>query len=603
MKTLVRETYQIIKLNGRNLLLFEALYRLLTGILYLRLVNAGLKFSLDRAGYTYLTAGNVWDFLLKPWTLAVFVLLAAAGLLLIMIEIGGLLTVYSGAAYSLRLSVLEIGAGALQTVFTQLVRKNFGIFAVGLAHLLLMDSLFLYRILAQIRPVNFLLQEAGQLPWMPAALGAAVCVLLLAVVPTAFVFHSCLIEQKSFRDGRHRSMELLKGRLGKTLFRMAACLAACAAAAAVIYGICVFLAAALTVVFVERDLQLAFLMQTADRIEAAVLILASIAVPVLYFAVLTVQYYQYSSRQAGAAKRWDFFYTRSRLVSGRNGLALLCVAGIAAAFCLFDTAYNGNLITKSVAAQTRITAHRGSSASAPENTMAALQAAVEEMADRAEIDVQESADGALVLCHDETLRRVAGISRKVSELTLEQLRQLDVGSWFSQEFAGEGIPTLEEAMEFAKGRIDLNIEIKNMGDGSSLPERVAEMVEEFEMGEQCVITSTNLNYLRRIKEVSPQIRTGYILSAAYGNYYSDEAVDAVSIRSSFVNRRLLDAVHQEGKTVYAWTVNSRVELERLRMLDVDDIITDDPVYAREILYREEVTETVLEYLRLLFSRR
>ena len=61
MKTLVRETYQIIKLNGRNLLLFEALYRLLTGILYLRLVNAGLKFSLDRAGYTYLTAGNVWD--------------------------------------------------------------------------------------------------------------------------------------------------------------------------------------------------------------------------------------------------------------------------------------------------------------------------------------------------------------------------------------------------------------------------------------------------------------------------------------------------------------------------------------------------------------
>ena len=195
------------------------------------------------------------------------------------------------------------------------------------------------------------------------------------------------------------------------------------------------------------------------------------------------------------------------------------------------------------------------------------------------------------------------ISRKVIELTLEQLRQLDVGSWFSQEFAGEGIPPREEAMEFAKGRIDLNIEIKNMGDGSSLPERVAEMVEEFEMGEQCVITSTNLNYLRRIKEVSPQIRTGYILSAAYGNYYSGEAVDAVSIRSSFVNRRLLDAVHQEGKTVYAWTVNSRVELERLRMLDVDDIITDDPVYAREILYREEVTETVLEYLRLLFSRR
>ena len=82
--------------------------------------------------------------------------------------------------------------------------------------------------------------------------------------------------------------------------------------------------------------------------------------------------------------------------------------------------------------------------------MAALEKAVEEMADRAEIDVQETADGVIVLCHDTSLKRVAGVNKKVSDLTLEQIKKLDVGRWFSSEYQGEQIPTLEEVMEYAK---------------------------------------------------------------------------------------------------------------------------------------------------------
>ena len=223
------------------------------------------------------------------------------------------------------------------------------------------------------------------------------------------------------------------------------------------------------------------------------------------------------------------------------------------------------------------------------------------MADRAEIDVQETADGQIVLCHDTNLKRVAGVNKKVSDLTLEQIKKLDVGSWFSSQYQGEQIPTLEEVMEYAKGKIDLNIEIKNLGNASDLPENVMELIGQHEMQEQCIITSTNRLYLKRVKAVDPEIRTGYIISAAYGNFYSDDFIDLISIRSSFVTERLMESAHEAGKAVHAWTVNGKVEMERLKQLGVDDMITDRPVLAREILYGEEAKANLLEYLRLILN--
>ena len=247
-----------------------------------------------------------------------------------------------------------------------------------------------------------------------------------------------------------------------------------------------------------------------------------------------------------------------------------------------------------------VTAHRGSSKDAPENTMAALETAVEQMADSVEVDVQETRDGVLVLAHDSSLRRTTGRNGRLADLDYAELAQLDAGSWFSKEYAGEQVPTLQEAVEFCKGRIFMNIELKSLGDGSDLPERVAALVEENDMLEQCVITSTSLRYLRRVKEANPEIRTGYIVSAAYGDYYKEEYVDFISMLSTSLSARLVDAVHGEGKAVHAWTVNSKPELRRMRQLGVDNVITDYPVYAREVLYEmDEGTEFLEKLLMML----
>ena len=602
MKKQIKEIYQMIRGNLKSLLLFEFFFRFIAGTLLVQVGTRGLKFCLDRAGYSYLTLANAWKFFLHPWTMLFILVMAVLALFLNMIEIGGLVTAFSGAAYFCHPTLWEIFSGAFEKVRDELRHKNYRLFGMGMISTFTVNLFYLYRIFSRIKPVNFVIKELLDQP-LAVSVSLLVFLLFLALLfPAFFVFHGCMIGQKSYWDSRFESMELLKGRWAQVI-GMAALLEMCLIILFLtVYYLSVFLMAVVTVLFVKEDLGLAFLMETTDRAEWFLVILASIFASMVCWAFVTREYYQVISRRKGRMEGWEFATAgRNVRFSKKTGLALLGLFLAMSGFFLFDAAYNGNFISKSVAVQTRITAHRGSSSGAPENTMAALEKAVEEMADRAEIDVQETADGVIVLCHDTSLKRVAGVNKKVSDLTLEQIKKLDVGSWFSSEYQGEQIPTLEEVMEYAKGKIDLNIEIKNLGNSSGLPEKVIELVEKHEMQEQCVITSTNRFYLKRVKAVNPEIRTGYIISAAYGNFYSDEFIDLISIRSSFVTERMIESAHEAGKAVHAWTVNGKVEMERLKQLGVDDMITDRPVLAREILYGEEAKANLLEYLRLVLT--
>ena len=602
MKKQIKEIYQMIRGNLRSLLLFEFFFRFIAGTLLVQVGTRGLKFCLDRAGYSYLTLANAWKFFLHPWTMLFILVMAVLALFLNMIEIGGLVTAFSGAAYFCYPTLWEIFSGAFEKVCDELRHKNYRLFGMGMISTFTVNLFYLYRIFSRIKPVNFVIKELLDQPLAVSVLLLVFLLFLALLFPAFFVFHGCMIGQKSYWDSRFESMELLKGRWAQIIGMAALLEVWLIILFLAVYYLSVFLMAVVTVLFVKEDLGLAFLMETTDRAEWFLVILASIFASMVCWAFATREYYQVMSRRKGRMEGWEFATAgRNVRFSKKTGLALLGLFLAMSGFFLFDAAYNGNFISKSVAVQTRITAHRGSSSGAPENTMAALEKAVEEMADRAEIDVQETADGVIVLCHDTSLKRVAGVNKKVSDLTLEQIKKLDVGSWFSSEYQGEQIPTLEEVMEYAKGKIDLNIEIKNLGNSSGLPEKVIELVEKHEMQEQCVITSTNRFYLKRVKAVNPEIRTGYIISAAYGNFYSDEFIDLISIRSSFVTERMIESAHEAGKAVHAWTVNGKVEMERLKQLGVDDMITDRPVLAREILYGEEAKANLLEYLRLVLT--
>lgn len=600
MKKLTRETWQVIRYNFKNILLMELVYRLITGPIYLQLVSQGMRFALRMAGYSYLTAGNVGFFLLKPWTLICIAGIGFVGAVLLMLEIGSLITMFEGAAYFQKVGFMEAMFGGLKKLMDECKRRNYRLLLLTMIYYLLTNLYLVYRILTHVKPLNFVLSEMAKQPVTRLGMVILVIFCVMIAAPGIYTFYGCMIEQKNYRDGYRRSRSLLKGHWGQTYLLMVGYNVLCSVIMVLAYGICVMVAAVFVAIFTDKNLAMAVLLDVCDKIEIVILGIFSMVIVVVNFAALTVQYYQYSNR-LNREPRWDFAFPRGKSKSRQMMAGIVASVTCISLFLIFDLVRNGSSLANNVLTQIQITAHRGSSKSAPENTMSAIRLAVEELADSAEIDVQETKDGVVVLCHDSSLKRVAGVNRTVGSYTFEELEQLDVGSWFSPEYKGERIPALEEVMQYCKGRLNLNIEIKSAGKSSGLPEKVVELIERYGMEEQCVITSTNFSYLKRIKEINPLLYTGYIISAAYGDYYSSDDIDFISIRSSFVTERLVEDAHGKGKMIHAWTVNNKSEMERMKLLGADNVITDYPVLAREIIYREEATETLMEYIRLVFK--
>ena len=598
MKILTKDTWQIIRQNWKNILLFELLYRGITTPVYMRLVSRGIRLALQAAGYSYLTPANIGNFLIRPVTLLIFAAVAFVGILILSLETAGLITVFQGSAYYQKLTPLHILWGGLQKLKDEMIKCNWRLPLFLTVQYLLIHLPFIMRAIVRYKPANFIFQELKKQPVAVAFLVVLLIFGILAVIPRSLTAYGCMIEQKHFHSGVVRSWQMTHKRKWKIsslamFWELAVILLAVAVYAA---SVC---AAALCVVrFSRQNLAMAVLLSSADRLETGIIYLASMLATVVVYAALSVAYYQYGNRRFHT-ERWDFGYPARGSMNRRTMAVILTAVVGVGLFYIYDLVRNGSELSEELLIETEITAHRGSSRTAPENTIPAIEAAVEEMADSVEIDVQMTADGVVVLGHDASLKRVAGVNRSIASMTFEELEKLDVGSWFSSEYAGTRIPSLSEVLELCSQKTSLNIEIKYVGKNSELPEKTAEMVREYGMENQCVITSTNLSYLKRVKEALPEIRTGYIISAAYGNFYSSEDVDFISIRSGFVTSALMQNAHEQGKAVYAWTVNTKSELERLTLLGVDGIITDRPVLAREIVYREEATESLFEYLKLV----
>ena len=598
MKILTKDTWQIIRQNWKNILLFELLYRGITTSVYMRLVSRGIRLALRAAGYSYLTPANIGNFLIRPVTLLIFAAVAFVGILILSLETAGLITAFQGSAYYQKLTPLHILWGGLQKLKDEMIKRNWRLPLFLTVQYLLIHLPFIMRTIVRYKPANFIFQELKKQPVAVAFLVVLLIFGILAVIPRSLTAYGCMIEQKHFHSGVVRSWQMTHKRKWKIsslamFWELAVILLAVAVYAA---SVC---AAALCVVrFSRQNLAMAVLLSSADRLETGIIYLASMLATVAVYAALSVAYYQYGNRRFHT-ERWDFGYPARGSMNRRTMAVILTAVVGVGLFYIYDLVRNGSELSEELLIETEITAHRGSSRTAPENTIPAIEAAVEEMADSVEIDVQMTADGVVVLGHDASLKRVAGVNRSIASMTFEELEKLDVGSWFSSEYAGTRIPSLSEVLELCSQKISLNIEIKYVGKNSELPEKTAEMVREYGMENQCVITSTNLSYLKRVKEALPEIRTGYIISAAYGNFYSSEDVDFISIRSGFVTSALMQNAHEQGKAVYAWTVNTKSELERLTLLGVDGIITDRPVLAREIVYREEATESLFEYLKLV----
>jgi glycerophosphoryl diester phosphodiesterase len=247
----------------------------------------------------------------------------------------------------------------------------------------------------------------------------------------------------------------------------------------------------------------------------------------------------------------------------------------------------------------QVTAHRGHARAAPENTLSAMRKAIESGADYAEMDVQLTADGKVVLLHDSDLKRVAGNPRRLEELSFDEVRRLDVGSWFDPAFAGERVPTLTEVIDMCRGKIRLNIELKFFGPDRRLVKEVVDIVRQQHFESDCLITSLNYDALVEVKQRDARLRTGVIVAHALGDINRLQ-VDALSVRADFLTDEMMHSAHRGGKEVHVWTVNEARQMFVLMKRGVDNIITSDPDLAVQV--RDEWTSLSESERMVLASR-
>lgn len=227
-----------------------------------------------------------------------------------------------------------------------------------------------------------------------------------------------------------------------------------------------------------------------------------------------------------------------------------------------------------------VTAHRGSSAIAPENTLASLRQAILDGADLAEVDVQATADGELVLGHDADLQRVAGDPRHLWQMTYPEVARLDVGHWFDPRFSGERIPRLQDAIALVKGRLQLNLELKAYGPTPNLAPQVVDQVLACDFAQDCLVTSFDPALLRQVRQRAPQLILGLICETFPASLAE---FDLYSLPFDLVTPERVHQIHALNKAIHVWTVNQPEGMRRLIQLGVDSLITDNPRLLRQVL--------------------
>lgn len=273
----------------------------------------------------------------------------------------------------------------------------------------------------------------------------------------------------------------------------------------------------------------------------------------------------------GTNKSWQLRLTRSRII-------MAAIGGILISFLI------GTWLIDSIQPidDLTIVAHRGAAGRAPENTMASVQAAIEDTTDWVEIDVQETIDGQVVVVHDSDFMKLAGVDLKVWDGTLEQIQAIDVGSWFAPEFAAQRVPTLIDVLKASRGKAHVVIELKYYGHDEQLEQRVIDIVEELGMAEEIAIMSLKYDSVQKVRKLRPEWETGLLSAQVLGNM-SKLDVDFLAVNMAMASPAFIRTNQAAGKRVFVWTVNDKMSMFRMMSLGVDGIITDEPALARQVM--------------------
>lgn len=225
---------------------------------------------------------------------------------------------------------------------------------------------------------------------------------------------------------------------------------------------------------------------------------------------------------------------------------------------------------------TKIIAHRAKCfIKEPENSILGIKDSIKYRINYVEIDVQESKDGVVVLMHDENLKRLTGLNKRVSQLNYNQIKKLNILSLNPFDTKYEKIPTLDQVIQHINGKLNLIIDIKPYGNTADLTKKVVYIIQKHNLVNKCIVQSLSYSILTTVKNLNPNIITGYVVTNPTKDLFLMN-VNFYSVKQNLVTKDLVKMIHKSNREVYVWPINTQVDMLKFINLNVDGIITNVP---------------------------
>lgn len=600
----IKKVMDLLGVNWRTMAEFEILYKVLSMAIFTPFFLWAFNGIMKVTGYEYLTIENVVSFFLNPLTIMVLLLLTVCMAVYSMVDIGAVIFLLDQSYQGKRVDLVQIIRYALHNAVRVFHRKNILVVFVVLFLIPFLNIGVASGYVGSIAVPEFIMDFIKGNWHLLLLFFGILTGLFILLLRWMYAFHYFTLEGCGFKEARRRSTALSR----KNKIKDFVALMGVQFGLSVLFFVFVILGVGLAVFLGEMFSR----MKLVGLVSASVVwvylavslfILSAFGTPVSY-ACISILFYGHKEEIQeeiihGKADGYQEKEKRKKIRYAVEGV-LLSGAVICCCFYLYGI-YNHKVSVQIEYVRTmEVTAHRGASALYPENTMAAFEGAKEFGADWIELDVQQSQDGQIFVMHDTNFRRTAAVDRNTWEMDYDEIKTLDVGSFFDSRFAGERVPLLSEVIAFAKNNgIKLNIEMKPTGHEYEFEHKVAKIIETEEFVDQCVLTSQVYDVLEKMKSCNNRIQTVYVMSIAYGDINTLAAADHFSIEATNITEKLVSDVHNAGKEIYAWTVNTEENINRMIDVNVDNIITDDIILAKECIYLSKTSDVVSEYVKWL----
>lgn len=572
---------------------FTILYNLCIGIIVTPIITGLFYICMKNKNMYYLGTDNLKSFILSPLTWLCVILGAALMVYLMMVQVGGLSFAFNQSLNGIKTKLNLIIRYGLRTGYRSLKPKNLTCVPFILILMPFIGVINISNLSYEIGIPGFIMDfiTANKI-----LLPLFCLVTLVLLIITLFWVLSPVIfavEENSFAKACKKSRKLTKKHrirayweifLSSTIFTL-------------ISTILMFLSVIVTcfIAAIATDSSEYVDLKTSGFVVGSLVVLICLTFQsVASMACLYSIYYRLSLRTGT-----DIPVISVQGLKRKHVTIIVALAIASFVISLFTSQFDVASFAE-VAKRPEIAAHRGESVAAPENSLPAFKlAASEDFVDWIELDVHETKDEVIIVSHDDDLKRICGKTVYVHDSTYEELQQLDVGSWFSPDYAGLKLATLDEVLKEVKGKLKVQIEIKPTKYDKNIEEHVLDIIKANDMEDDCVILSLSSEPLIRIKEISPETTTMFCMAVGIGYIEDIPFADYLSIEESNVSAAMVERAHTLGKKCFVWTINSSSSVQKLVDMDVDVILTDDPGMIRDALDKAEYDSGIVRELRNL----